>query len=184
MQWMEFGDYQIQFDRGATGAAYKKVSVSTPEKCGCGPCLNWAMTRSLIIPVEFQELLHQFGIPLNGETEVFHNGKLASGLHSYGAWYHFVGKLLSSEREKPLTLEFGKFSVFFRSELDLLREEFKGQSVVQMDIHAEVPWLSNVPEENTVSEYLESLLLPDVPEMKSLSDAVEPKWFPELPDSK
>ena len=136
------------------------------------------------MPVKLQEFLDLLGVPLDGEVEVYHNCKLDSGLHSYGAWYHFVGKLLSGERDKPQALEFGSYSVSFRSDLDLLREEFKGQSVVQLDIHAEVTWVSDVPEEKTVSEYLESLHLPDVLEMKSQSDAVEPKWFPELPDSK
>jgi hypothetical protein len=91
-------------------------------------------------------LLDRLGIPLDREREVYHNCRLDSGLHSYGAWYHFVGSVLSGERDCAPNVEFGPISVYFHARPALLPEAFAGLPVVQLEVVAEVPWLSNIPE--------------------------------------
>jgi hypothetical protein len=99
-----------------------------------------------VLPEEFRALLGRLGIPFEGEAEVYHNCRLESGLHSYGAWYHFIGRVLFGERECSPNVQFGTFSVFFHSKPALLPESFAGQSVVQLEVDAQVPWLSDIPE--------------------------------------
>jgi hypothetical protein len=146
MERLEFPGWRIEYDRSATVVAYAHVPASGPETCGCDPCRNWAATRSRLLAEEFRGLLDRLGIPADREAEVYHNARLESGLHSYGAWYRFVGRVLSGERECSPDVVFGAFSVFFHSRPTLLPEAFAGQPVVQLEVRAEVPWLSEIPE--------------------------------------
>ena len=91
-------------------------------------------------------MLDCLGIPLAGECEVYHNGKVDSALHLYAGWYHFVGRVVSGERECSANVPFGEFGVFFHSKPALLPDAFVGQPVVQLEFEARVPWLSGVPE--------------------------------------
>ncbi len=148
MKLLEFLGWRIEYDRDATVAAHVSANTraSGPEACGCDPCRNWAVTRDRLFPIELLALLDQLGVPSDGECEVYHNARLESGLHSYGGWYHFVGRVLAGERECSPNLVFGSFSVFFHSSPALLPETFSGLPVAQLEFAAEMPWLSEVPE--------------------------------------
>jgi hypothetical protein len=143
---LELPGWHIEFDRDATIAAYRQVTIGGPELCNCDYCKNWAQTRSQILPANFQELLGQLGIPSDRECEVYQCAKLETGLHQYGGWYHFVGHVLNGEREGSANIEFGSFSVYFHSKPALLPQAFAGLPVVQLEFEAKIPWLSNVPE--------------------------------------
>jgi hypothetical protein len=146
MEFLELRGWRIEFDRFATAAAHSLTPVTGPEACGCDPCRNWASTRERLLPADFRALLNRLGVPFNHEAEVYHNCRLESGLHSYGAWYHFVGRILSGEKPCSPNVAFGSWSVYFHSKPKLLPEAFAGQPVVQLEVVAEVPWLSNVAE--------------------------------------
>jgi hypothetical protein len=137
--------WRIEFDRAATVAAYEKLLVGGPESCGCDHCRNWANSRSKVYPADFAKMLNQLGIPLDRECEVYHNGK-ESDLHLYAGWYHFVGRVVSGERECSANVSFVPFSVFFHSKPALLPDAFAGQPVVQLEFEAGVPWLSEILE--------------------------------------
>jgi hypothetical protein len=146
MQILELPGWRIEYDRVATAAAYACAPVNGPEACGCGPCRNWAATRARLLPEAFRALLDRLGIPLDREAEVYHNARLESGLHSYGGWYHFVGRVLFGERECSPHVAVGPLAVYFHSQPAMLPEAFARQPVVQLEIDAEVPWLSEIPE--------------------------------------
>lgn len=146
METLELRGWHIEYDRASTVAAYALAPACGCEQCGCDPCRNWAATRGRLLPEEFRELLDELGIPFDREAEVYHNCRLDSGLHSYGAWYHFVGRVLYGEREGLPHVPFGSFSVHYHSRPVLVPEAFAGQPVVQLEVIAEVPWLSDVPE--------------------------------------
>ena len=146
MELLELAGWRIECDRAATTAAHADSPATGPEACGWDPCRNWAESRERLLPEDFLRLLDRLGIPPDREAEVYHNARLESGLHSYGAWYHFVGKVLSGERECSPNVVFGSFSVFFHSQPLLLPKAFAGQVVVQLEVEVEVPWLSEVPE--------------------------------------
>ena len=146
MKPLDFPGWHIEYDRSATAAGYARAPVNGPEACGCDPCRNWAATRDRLLLEEFRGLLDRLGIPFDREAEVYHNCRLESGLHSYGAWYHFVGTVLFGERDSSPNVVSGALSVYFHSKPALLAEAFAGQPVVQLEVVAEVPWLSEVPE--------------------------------------
>jgi hypothetical protein len=146
MELLQLPGWRIEYDHAATVVAYGLAPVTGPETCGCDPCRNWVASRERLLPSEFRELLGRLGIPFDREAEVYHNAKLGSGLHSYGAWYHFVGRVQFGEREGSPNLAFGPFSVYFHSKPALLPDAFVGMPVVQFEVDADVPWLSSVPE--------------------------------------
>lgn len=148
MDAIEFHGWRIEYDRPATVAVYNRIPIGGPDTCGCAACRNWAATRRDVLPNNFQSLLDQLGIPLDCEIEVYHNCRLKSGLHSYGAWYHFVGHVLVGERESAPDIRLDGFACFFHSQPALLSDEFVDLPVVQLEVQAEIPWLSDVPESN------------------------------------
>jgi hypothetical protein len=146
MDLLELPGWRLAYDRVTTSDLYARTSTTGPETCTCDPCRNWAATRDCLLPSELCQLLQQLGIPADRECEVYHNCRLESGLHSYGAWYHFVGRVLYGELECSPNLTFERFHVWFHSKPVLLPEPFVDHEVAQMEIEAEVPWLSDVPE--------------------------------------
>ena len=143
---LELAGWKIEFDREATVAAHNQLTIGGPESCTCDYCRNWAQTRLRVLPASFQQLLERLGIPLDRECEVYQCAKLESGLHLYGGWYHFVGRVVKGEREGSSHVALGTFSVFFASKPDLLPRAFVGFPVVQLGFEATIPWLSDIPE--------------------------------------
>ncbi len=146
MDHLELPGWRVLYDAAATRAAYARVPVGGADSCSCDPCRNWVLSRARLVPGEMRALLGRLGIPLDRDAEVYHNARLESGLHSYGGWYHFVGRVLTGEREGSPHVLFGPFAVFFHSSPALLPEAFAGHSVVQLEFRAEIPWLSEIPE--------------------------------------
>jgi hypothetical protein len=146
MEQLELPGWRVLYDTAATRAVHARLPTGGADSCSCDPCRNWVLSRARLVPAELQVLLDRLGIPLDRDAEIYHNARLESGLHSYGGWYHFVGRVLSGEREASPHVPFGQFAVFFHSSPALLPEAFAGQPVVQLEFDAELPWLSEVPE--------------------------------------
>jgi hypothetical protein len=146
MEHLSLQDWEILYDREATRAAYSRITAGGAEFCNCAPCRNWVLSRHELLPVKFRDLLDRLGIPVERDAEVYHNARLESGLHSYGGWYHFVGKVERGERENASRLSFPPFTVYPHSRPVLVPQVFAGQPVVQLEFECEVPWLSDVPE--------------------------------------
>lgn len=147
MEILVLPGWKIEYDRDATAAAYNGAVQRGPAACACGSCRNWCASRERLLSKDFRNLLDELGIPYDHEIEVYHNGRLENGLHSYGGWYHFIGRVLFGEHECSPNVDYGGLSVYFHSKQSLLADSFIGQPVVQLEIEAMVPWLSDVPEE-------------------------------------
>jgi hypothetical protein len=131
---LQIGGYEIEFDRDATAACYARVCVPGPEACGCARCRNWIAGRDSILTPEFRHLLSQFGIPTDGEIEVWEcPGELQP--HLYGGWYFIVGRILSGER--GLTFELGGFRLSFTTEQSYAVSEFEEQQVCELHFYTE-----------------------------------------------
>ena len=54
------------------GTSHRRETKSTPLRCAT--CLgNWES--------------------IGKEAEIYHNGQVRPGIHSYGGWFHFVGTI-------------------------------------------------------------------------------------------
>lgn len=141
-----FGQWKYNVDRDATIDAYRRAERGGVDTCDCVWCRNFRLARSRAFPVWFLSLLEQLGINPKKDGEVYHNGRLASGLHSYAGWYHFVGTL-EETRDSAVELSPG-FTAWMCEASAPRLSSLKGLPVVQLEFQSEVvPWLLNEPEE-------------------------------------
>nr|WP_297787964.1 hypothetical protein [uncultured Allomuricauda sp.] len=83
--------FEVEFSR--TKEIYSLLETGSPESCGCNECLNFSQNRDKIYPKEIKELFCELGIDYKKESEIYHQVRLENGLHYYGGWFHFKGKI-------------------------------------------------------------------------------------------
>jgi hypothetical protein len=156
MKILRFGRWEIESDTEGTRRAYGEVPKGSPEECGCEPCLNFIAARTQIYSGEIVTMFDDLGIDSDREVEIYHMCRLPSGLHYYGGWFHFVGRILSGAdaakqiRENvwqpDLHISTDRFKFGFSSRVQLVKQPFTGLPLVQLEFSAEVPWLLDVKE--------------------------------------
>ena len=152
---IELAHSKIEYDAQATRQAYARRDRGSPEECGCLDCRNFAAARPQVYSEQALYLFAKLGINADRESEIYHNGRLSSSLHSYGGWFHFVGKFLpgasnqQDKNENIHTFEFVSLSEYFQiavtSHVVLVPEAFKGLPLLQLEFLAEVPWVIDEP---------------------------------------
>ncbi len=148
---VRFRRWLVSADADATRKAHAQMPSQSAETCGCTPCLNFAAMREQIYPPEIRRLFEELGVDYRHEVEVLHYGRLRSGQHSYGAWFHFVGHI---EQGKDAAVPKGKtswtfdleriterFSLGFTANAHLIPEALVGKPVVQINIDVDTPWV-------------------------------------------
>ena len=158
MDLVRFGRWTLRCDRAATEEAYRQVLQGAPERCGCDPCKNFVAQRQSIYPAAVVSLFDQLGIDLAREAEIYHNGRMPSGLHHYGGWFHFVGSIERGEDALvPVTAGGGTFALEsvsehfqlgFSAHIALAAPSFSGKALVQVEFAAEIPWAISAAEPN------------------------------------
>ncbi len=153
---IRFGRWQISCDSDATRCAYAAILAGSPEECGCDPCLNFAAARAQAYPREALVLLRRLGISPGREAEIYHLGRLDSGRHLYGGWFHFVGSIVSGADaarkigentwQPDLEAVGPHFALGFSALLALVQRTFAGLPIVQLEFQAELPWVLARPE--------------------------------------
>jgi hypothetical protein len=148
---IRYGRWEINCDSESTSNAYASVLIGGPEECGCEHCLNFVAARMQVYPPSVMELFGRLGISPNREVEIYYLARLPSGRHLYGGWFHFIGSILSgadaarqvAENSWQPDLEPANenFSLGFSSRCALVRRQFAGFPLVQLEFTAEVPWV-------------------------------------------
>lgn len=87
------GQWQYTCDYPATQSAYLLAKTGGAESCSRNTCRNFVAVRERVLPTEFTALLRSLGMEYTKDAEVCHLGRLPSGEHRYGGWFHFAGKL-------------------------------------------------------------------------------------------
>jgi hypothetical protein len=156
MNRIVFGRWTLDGDPDATRVAYGSISQGSPEKCGCGPCLNFAASRETTYPPAFRQTLVDLGVSFDREAEIYHNCRLENGLHSYGGWFHFVGTIVSgADAFVPIDANSGTFDLHpvtdrFSSGVSvrtaLVDRAFDSQVLLQLEFSANIPWTIEVEE--------------------------------------
>lgn len=146
MQPLRIGPYHLLYDAKATRTAH---ALRRNDSCTCAHCRNWAVARhDTYANPAFRQLLDTLGVPLDGETEVCQYARLDSGMHGYSGWFHFVGLITGREDDPGHDDPPGRLHplLTLSAKRDVLPPSLAGFSVVQLDIHAEVPWVLNEPD--------------------------------------
>jgi hypothetical protein len=148
--------WSLEVDPQTTRAAHALLNRGGAEECGCDPCRNFIAARDQVFTAEFILLLRALGVDPRREVEVYHNARLPSGLHCYGGWFHAVGKIAAGgecwREVKPriripeLESLSPQLAIGFQLECALVREPFRGLSLIQVEFQAEVPWVISAPE--------------------------------------
>lgn len=156
MELIRFGRWEISCDPDATRKAYSAIPKGSPEECGCDPCLNFAAARAQVYSTETLALFKELGISPVSEAEIYHLGRLESGEHFYGGWFHFVGSIVSgADAAKQIGENTWQpdlenlnphFALGFSAHLALVRQPFVGLPLVQLEFHTKVPWVLAKPE--------------------------------------
>jgi hypothetical protein len=141
---IELAHSRIEYDSQSTRQAYAGRTTGSPEECGCLDCRNFIAARHHVYSEKALNLFTQLGINADREAEIYHNGQLASGLHSYGGWFHFAGKLLLGSANEFVSLS-EHFQVAVTSRVQLVPATFKGLPLLQLEFLAEVPWVIGEP---------------------------------------
>ena len=98
----------------------------------------------------------RFGVDPTREAEVMHICRLPNGRHSYSGWFHLVGEIVeggecwreggSRTRVPDLETVTESFSMGFSSDRSIADAAFDTLPVVQLEFHAETPWVSSASE--------------------------------------
>ncbi len=94
---VKYKEWTFEVDYKRTKEIYDKIEFGSPEVCGCNHCKNFAANRERIYPDEIKDLLSKIGIDYKKESEIYHMARLDNGLHLYGGWFHFKGKIIEGK---------------------------------------------------------------------------------------
>jgi hypothetical protein len=152
MNEFAFGRWRITCDPNRTCRAYDAMPAGGPAGCSCCYCQNLLVAREHTYPAEALALFHRLGIDPHKEIETCNHGRLESGLHLYGGFFHFVGAIAAGADAiqpngavelEPMT---EAFSLGFTSHVSLVQPPFAGMPLIQLEFLAQVPWVLEEPE--------------------------------------
>jgi hypothetical protein len=154
MRNFQYKYWLIEFDREATVEVYRKIETGDAERCGCCYCRNFIAARDTVYPPNFITFLQDIGIDYRKEGEVFQCYKIRPGLHYYGGWFHFVGKVTDLPTTGENDIKNGtqadfECSVMKRAATPVNKEfnEYLDNGLVaEINFQTNVPWLINEPE--------------------------------------
>ena len=144
------GRWEIEFDPEATARCYEQIVANW--YCDCAECRNFAALEDKVWSTSALDLFERLRVDRQKPAEVYHNGRELTGLHNYGGWFHFIGKIESGADAlrqvgdipcngvfelEPLgeNFEFG-----FSNCLGLVPQAFNGKIIVQLEFVTKVPW--------------------------------------------
>jgi len=156
---IQIGRWLVRPDVARTRDAHSKLFRSGAAECSCTGCKNFEAVRPQLLAGPLRGILERLGISPPWEVEVYESGRTATGLHDYGGWFHFVGTIESGGdawrlvAPRSATLKVPDFerlsetlSIGLHADVELVREPFAGLPLVQLDFHAELPWVINAEE--------------------------------------
>ena len=150
------GRWQIEFDPAATASCYKEIVANW--YCDCAPCRNFLALGDKVFPRFALNLFEQLGVDVWKPAEVYHNAREENGLHNYGGWFHFVGRVesgadaLRQVGNEPCSGVFElepvgeNFKFGFSNCLGLVPKQFDKKAIVQLEFITQVEWTIAEPE--------------------------------------
>ena len=149
---VRYKEWLFEVDSEQTIQTYETIESGSPERCTCSNCKNFKTNRLNIYPQEIISLLTELGIDYRKEAEIFEIERLKNGLHVYGGWFHFKGKILEGKDSKidlgggGSTLDFkevnSKFRIAFTKGGDLTYfNKNEIQDLIQVEFIAQTDWV-------------------------------------------
>lgn len=142
---IQYREWILDCDVEVTRAGYETISAGGADLCDCAGCRNFLAQRDSVFPAEISKLFETLGVDHKRDAEIYHTARLATGLHLYGGWFHFVGAIVN-EPTGPATLD--NFTIDFVPNNALAAKAFQNQRLVQIEITMKLPWVLSEPELN------------------------------------
>jgi hypothetical protein len=153
----------LGIDLDATRQAFANLAASdVPETCcDCGDCRNFAAAFPAPFPPEALDLFEQLGMNARYPSEVYRVYQIQPGLHSYGGWFHYIGRLLDGEsalvegfyrldEHGNRVWDFEPFGKAFEFRFSTRRlpepDVFEGLQIVALEFFTNAPWVLDEPE--------------------------------------
>jgi hypothetical protein len=134
-----FENWTIEYDKAATQALYNSIPIGSAEECLCDACTYFAKNRTKAFPLSFLEFLQTVGIDFQKEAEVYTFGDFdEKAPKSYQGWFHLIGNILI-DSGKEIKIDQDGFSVIFLAKKDLIPEEWRDHSVIQIEFSTTIP---------------------------------------------
>ena len=86
-------EWIFQVDSNLTRQTHANAETGSSEGCPCGQCKNYRNQKETVFPDEILHLFSNLGIDHLKECEVYEIERLDNGLHRYGGWFHFAGRI-------------------------------------------------------------------------------------------
>lgn len=150
VEQIAFGHWRVNCDREATRLAYSRLDIESEATCECTYCRNFAEAVDRAFSTEVLTILDRLGIDIRRAAEVYELGRLESGLHLYGGWYHCVGEIVEERVEiadSGIEWGTGPSAFYLHDKPALVSVPFKGLPLLQFEFSAEVPWVLHEPPE-------------------------------------
>jgi hypothetical protein len=152
MKEVAFRDWRFLCDSAATEKMNNLMEQGGAEQCGCAPCKNFIQYRDNVYPQELLNVFQESGISTDREVEIYHVLNTGNGVHKYGGWFHFVGRMLVGEDCKsPIAdgsgyeLKLKKlsedFEIGFTTECLMWPDSMKDKEGIQLEFMTNIPWV-------------------------------------------
>lgn len=163
---IKYKDWTFDVDFDSTKELYSNVSQGSSEDCGCETCLNFAMQRNNLYPLEIKELFAVMGIDSEKELEITEWYELDNGLHVYSGWFHLFGKFDGIDCMKPTegegyNCEFTQITDHFHIGFTkrVITSHERKSELIQIEFQCEIPWQIKPSVEQIAKHNLQLLLL-------------------------
>jgi hypothetical protein len=118
----EIAGIQVEVDTASTKSIYASIGMGGCNKCDCAYCRNFLIQLPGLFPPEVLLFFAHAGIDPNKDAEVYEQGELRPGIHSYGGEYYFICN--APPKTDVVTLQ-GGFQFAFTSPSPLAQTQFR-----------------------------------------------------------
>jgi len=139
MEKKSFSFWQVEHDPQITRALYA-AGIEQAQLCECSPCRNFRSLGTDAFHPTVRTMLLALGIDPAQPAEVHQAGPSRYGRIQYGGFFHFVGRVLSGDREHLAETD-GGFRYFVHEAAQLVPKAFTGHPVIQLEFVVSLPWV-------------------------------------------
>jgi hypothetical protein len=143
MEELSLALWRLEHDPQVTRALYA-AGIDQGQPCDCSSCRNFRSLGTDAFHPTVRTMLLALGIDPAQPAEIYQAGPSSDGRIQYGGFFHFIGRVLSGDREYLAEAESG-FRYFVHEKAQLVATSFIGHPVVQLEFVVLMPWVLSEP---------------------------------------
>ena len=136
---IQLGDYVLEVDSERTKSTYIEIEKGGAETCKCVGCKNYVAALPGSLPDEVLQFFYSTGIDPKKNAEVYEQGEILPGIHSYGGEYYLWGSIVSEPKREHVLSKGFRFA--FMKPSPLAQKQFRNEGALCFYFNAEIPWV-------------------------------------------